>query len=293
MKYFDAHCHIQFDMFDEDREDVLRSMQEQEIGGLVVGVDLESSKKAVAMARRSAADKGIYAANGEGSGKKQLFAGVGLHPNDVEQEEFSYAEYLALAKDPSVVTIGECGLDYFRPADFADNEVSIKRKQREVFEKHIQLAVETQKPLMIHARPSKGTQDAYHDLIQMLTDAKREHGDKLTGNVHFFVGQQTEAGALFYLNFTISLTAVITFTHDYDEVVRYSPLTHMLTETDSPYASPPPNRGKRNDPRSIPKVVEAIARIRGLDERISMDSSDGIAVRTQLLQNAQNLFALT
>ncbi len=263
MKYFDAHCHIQFDMFDEDRKAVIDAMTSQEIGGIVVGVDLPSSKQAIDLVE----------------GYENLYAGVGLHPNYTQEEQFDGDEYMKLAEGRRVVTIGECGLDYFRPEDVAGT----KALQQDVLKEHIALAVATGKPLMIHARPSKGTMDAYTDLIAILKEAKQKYGEKLTGNVHFFVGGVTESRELFDLNFTISYTAVLTFTHEYDEVVRQAPLTHLLTETDSPYVAPPPNRGKRNDPRSIPAVVEAIARIRGEDVE---------QVRTQLLENAKKLFKL-
>jgi TatD DNase family protein len=264
MKYFDAHCHIQFDMFDEDRTALIQSMHEQGVGGIVVGVDYDSSVKAIALAATS----------------DELFAGVGLHPNDTQNKEFDFDAFSELVKDPKVVTIGECGLDYFRPEDVAN----AKQLQKEVFQKHIQLSAETRKPLMIHARPSKGTQDAYQDLVALLKEGKKQYGDALTGNVHFFVGGIDEARSLLELDFTMSYTAVLTFTHDYDDVVRYIPLTHILTETDSPYAAPAPNRGKRNDPRSIPAIAAAIAVLKG--QEVGM-------VQETILANARRVFSLS
>lgn len=263
MKYFDAHCHIQFDAYDVDREELIRSMEIEEVGGMVVGVDLESSKKAIALAEQH----------------DSLYAAVGLHPNDVLLESFDMDTYRALAAHPKVRAIGECGLDNFRPTDLS----AAKVKQRELFEQHVQLAIEMDKPLMIHSRPSKGTQDAYEDLIDILGSYKQEHGDKLRGDIHFFVGGVEEAQKLVKLGFSLSYTAVLTFARDYDEVVRSIPLTHLISETDSPYVSPPPNRGSRNDPRAVKAVIEAIADIRG--EKVEM-------VRTQILANAGSLFGL-
>ena len=263
MKYFDAHCHIQFDLFVEDRAAVIDGMIAVEVGGIVVGVDLKSSEEAVALAEQY----------------PNLYAGVGLHPNATQDHEFEAAAFAELARNPRVVTVGECGLDYFRPEDVA-GAVS---RQKEVFLQHVALAVETRKPLMIHARPSKGTQDAYRDLIDMLRSAKQEYGDALTGNVHFFVGGIDEARGLLDLDFSMSYTAVLTFTHDYDQVVQYLPLTHILTETDSPYAAPAPNRGKRNDPRSIPAIVSRIAELKG-------ESAD--FVQEAIAQNAKRIFKL-
>lgn len=263
MKYFDAHCHIQFDAYDADRDELIGSMQEQEVGGLVVGVDMVSSEKAVALAEQH----------------DSLWASVGLHPNDVLLEEFDTDAFKKLVAHPKVVAIGECGLDSFRPEDVT----VAKPKQREVFEQHVQLAIESDKPLMIHARPAKGTQDAYKDVVEILSSYKREHGERLRGDMHFFVGGVDEARSLIELGFTLSYTAVLTFARDYDDVVRFAPLESLLSETDSPYVAPPPHRGQRNDPRAVKAVVKAIAGIRGEDTEL---------VRGQILANAGRLFGL-
>ncbi|HEV7121552.1 MAG TPA: TatD family hydrolase [Candidatus Paceibacterota bacterium] len=263
MRYFDAHCHIQFDAYDADRDALIASMDEQEVGGMVVGVDYVSSQKAVALAEQH----------------DSLWASVGLHPNDVHLEEFDATTFRSLAAHPKVVAIGECGLDNFRPEDPS----AMKAKQRAVFEQHVQLAIEADKPLMIHARPAKGTQDAYADLIDILGSYQRAHGARVRGDIHFFVGGVEEARALVDLGFTLSYTAVLTFARDYDEVVRSVPLASLISETDSPYVAPPPNRGSRNDPRAVKAVIEAIAGIR---------NEDPDSVRSQILANAQRVFGL-
>jgi len=265
MKYFDAHCHIQFPQYDEDRTEVIAGMGAASIGGIVVGVDLDSTKKAIELVQD----------------RPSLFAFVGLHPNSAEDFlQTGFDPYIELARNSKVVAIGECGLDNYRPGDVE----AAKPLQREVFLKHVELAVRTQKPLMIHSRPAKGTQDAYSDLIDILASAKREHGDALTGDIHFFVGGIEEARKLIELDFTLSYTAVLTFARDYDEVVRFAPLSHLITETDSPYVAPAPNRGKRNDPRAIPAIVDAIAGIRNEDSEV---------VRVNVLQNVQRVFKLS
>jgi len=265
VKYFDAHCHIQFAQYDEDRDAVIKSMQDAEVGGLIVGTDSTHSKGAVALA--------------DG---KTLFAAVGLHPNDKPDEGYDDAFYTELAADLKVVAIGECGLDYFRPEEPGAEEA----RQKDVFARHIQLSVDAGKPLMIHARPSKGSMDAYLDALDMLTSAKREHGDKVRGNMHFYVGDIETTKKFLELNFTFSYTAVLTFTHDYDEVVRYIPLTQLLSETDAPYVAPAPNRGKRNDPLAVREVVKAIAGIRGEDEEVVREAILGNAIRAFSLPKA-------
>ncbi len=260
MRYFDAHCHIQFDPYDADRDAILASMREQGVGGLIVGTDRDTSARAIALA------------NGT-----DLFAAVGLHPNDKPQEGYDDAVYRALAANPNVVAIGECGLDYYRPENPADE----KERQVNAFKAQIKLAADLDKPLMIHARPTKGTMNAYEDTIELLKEAKGLYGDTVRGNMHFYVGDLVVTKELLALGCTFSFTAVLTFTSDYDEVVRLLPLESILSETDAPYVAPAPNRGKRNDPLAVQAVVAAIARIKGLEEE---------AVREAMVQNAKRVF---
>lgn len=261
MKYFDAHAHVQFPMFDTDREEVLAKMQDADLGAIIVGVDYASSERAVALVE----------------GREDLYASVGLHPNDNTTEAFDIEKYRALAAHPKVVAIGECGLDYYR------QDESDKERQKELFLKHIDIATSLHKPLIIHARPTKGTQNAYQDLIEILAAQKAVHGDSLFGDVHFFVGGVEEAQKLVALGFALSFTAVLTFTHDYDEVIRSVPLSALISETDAPYVAPEGRRGTRNDPLAAIDVVQAIARIRGEDEE---------AVRAAILENARRVFKL-
>lgn len=264
MRYFDAHCHVQFDPYDADRAAVIANMQEKEVGGLVVGVDLDSSVKALALVEKL----------------PDFYAAAGLHPNYVEDERFDEASFRALLRHPKMVAVGECGLDNYRPEDVD----AAKAEQRRVFAGHIELAIEADKPLMIHSRPTKGTQDAYRDMIDILRSYKGEHGDRLRGDIHFFVGGVEEAKDFIDLGFTLSFTAVLTFARDYDEVLRYVPLSSIVTETDSPYIAPARIRGKRNEPVSVIDVVEAVAGIRGEDPE---------AVREAVLQNAVRMFGLS
>lgn len=263
MRYFDAHCHIQFDAYNEDRADVIKRMQDAGVGGLVVGTDLDSSVKALKLVENL---PGFYAA-------------AGLHPNAVLDQSFDSNSFRAILMHPKMRAVGECGLDNFRPTDVETAKV----EQKKVFEAHIQLALEADKPLMIHSRPSKGTQDAYRDIIDMLQTYKQEYGEKLRGDIHFFVGGLEEAKDFVDLGFTMSYTAVLTFARDYDEVVRYLPLASILTETDSPYLAPKRIRGTRNDPTSVIDVAGALAEIRGEDEEV---------VREAVLANATRLFSL-
>jgi TatD DNase family protein len=261
MRYFDAHGHIQFPQFDTDREELIATMRTREVGGLVVGTELASSRRAVELVQQH----------------DHLWATIGQHPNDTTT--FDEAAFRELIVMPKVVGVGECGLDNFRPED-PEKE---KSRQRDMFEAHVRLAVEFDKPLVIHARPTKGTADAYQDLIEILSSHKREHGDWLRGDIHFFVGGIEEATKLIDLGFTLSFTAVLTFARDYDNVVRFAPLSMLLSETDAPYIAPASRRGQRNDPLAAIDVVQAIAQIRGEEEEL---------VRATLLANAARVFQI-
>ncbi|MDP2655566.1 MAG: TatD family hydrolase [bacterium] len=263
LKYIDAHCHIQFEQYAEDDIKLIERMRDEGVAGIVVSVDYESSKKAIVLTKEH----------------EHLYASVGLHPNRVLNEHFDTESYRELARNPKVVAIGECGLDYFRPSEVNDE---VKNKQKEILQKHIELAVELNKPLIIHARPSKGTMDAYVDLIEILKKEKIKYPN-LLGDIHFFVGGVAEAEALIAFGFSISFTAVITFARDYDEVIKAVPLESILSETDSPYVAPASRRGERNDPLAVIDVVTKIAEIR--NEPLE-------TVRATLLSNAKRLFTL-
>ncbi len=267
-RYVDAHCHVQFDAYASDHDDVIARMREREVAGVVVGCDLETSRKAIELAERH----------------DHLFASVGLHPNrdsdpDLADGPFDARAYRTLAEHPAVVAIGECGLDYYRPASVTD---AVKAEQKELFKQQIVLAAELDKPLIIHTRPAKGTMDAYHDAIALLQEAKANHPN-LRGDIHFFVGGVEEARAFIELGFTLSFTAVVTFARDYDEVIRSVPLTSILAETDAPYVAPASRRGTRNDPLAVEEVVAALSSIRGEDQEL---------VRATLLENTSRLFDL-
>jgi TatD DNase family protein len=129
---------------------------------------------------------------------------------------------------------------------------------------------------MLHIRNGAGEANAYLDAIELI----KSHA-KVQGDVHFFAGDWDIARRFLDLGFTLSFTGVLTFTHDYDEVVRNTPLDTILSETDAPYITPVPFRGKRNESANIPYIVEQIAKIRGEDLE---------AVREQLLKNARRVF---
>ena len=255
-KYFDIHSHVSFSKFEEDREEVIDRMKEGGVHTITVGVDKKSSEEAVLCAEKY----------------DNVYACIGLHPVDNKKESFDEKDYEKLVTHPKVVAIGECGLDYLRIS--ADDEQE-KKRQRDEFEKQIAFAVKYDKPLMIHCR------EAHEDALEVLSALKKEYGDKMRGNIHFFSEGIETAKRYFDLDFTVSVTGVITFTEDYNEVISQAPLSMLMSETDCPYVAPVPFRGKRNEPLYVKEVVEHIAKIRGEDVE---------KVRRTLVENAYRVF---
>ena len=276
-EYIDIHSHISFPHYDKDREAVIERMKEKNIWAIDVGTDFENSKRA----------------SGNAVANHGIFASAGLHPADDENEDFNTAAYKKLFENPKVVAVGECGLDYFR---FAQSKISprptsplaqskaggnlksknYKERQIENFKKQIDLALELDKPLMIHCR------DAYADLLKILRSYSNTYGSKLRGNIHFFAGSWKEAEKFLDLDFTLSFTGVITFAREYDEVIKNAPIDMIMAETDSPFVTPIPYRGKRNEPIYVAEVVKQIAQIRGDDLN---------KVKGQILKNSLKMFS--
>jgi TatD DNase family protein len=269
MKYFDAHTHVNFVAYKDGREEVIARAKEAGVGMNIVGTQFDTSKDAVALAES----------------RDSVWATIGLHPihttksyHDEKElgeggreftsrgEVFDMSAYAELGKSPRVIAIGECGLDYYR----ADE--STKETQIDAFVQQIELANTLQKPLMLHIR------NAYDDAIEVL----KAHA-KVRGDVHFFAGNWETAKRFLDMGFTLSFTGVITFTHDYDEVVRNAPLDMLLSETDAPYVTPAPFRGTRNEPSYIPYIVRKIAEIKGADEE---------KTAAQLFENATRVFGI-
>ena len=268
-KFFDIHAHVNDVRFNADRDEVLSRMEEEGVWSIMVGTDQKSSRDVVAMALSR--DRGIYAS-------------IGVHPIDDQNEIFEEALFGELVSTGKVVAIGECGLDYSRLADVPDIFIE-KKRQKELFEAQVDFALEKNLPLMIHCRDSdKARADAHRDVLAILREKKDAGAGKLRGNVHFFSQTIHIAEEYFGLGFTVSFTGVITFTHEYDDVIKTAPLTHIMSETECPYVAPVPYRGKRNEPAMVPEVVKKIAEIRGEEYEV---------VRAQLVANAMRVFNIS
>jgi TatD DNase family protein len=253
---FDSHCHLNFPDLESNLAGVLEMAKESGVREIVcVGTTVEDSERAVEIAKKN---EGIYAS-------------VGVHPHETIKVDWDKFE--SLLKDPEVVAIGECGLDYSRiPSQGRQEEIS---RQRELFEKQIDLASQYNLPLIIHAR------DCYEDMIH-------DFGQKLAnlrGVFHCFSG--TMSYAQFVLDklpgFYLSYAGNITFKNAQNirDLAKITPLPRLMVETDAPFLSPEPRRGLGNVPANVKIVAQRLAEIKVV-------SFEEIAEATT--QNARQLF---
>ena len=277
-KYIDIHSHVNFTAFDADRDEVIKHALDSETWVINVGTQVDTSRKAVEMAHQY--EEGVYAI----IGLHPIHTGASFHDEKElgeggkeftsRGEVFSKEIYEKLLADPKTVAIGECGLDYYRL-----DEDSIA-KQKEAFIAQIELANEYNKPLMLHIRnnPKDKTHNAYLDSLELL-----KKYSKVKGDVHFFAGSTEEAKMFVDFDFTLSFTGVITFTNDYDEIIKNTPINMIMSETDAPYVSPVPYRGKRNEPSYVREVVKKIALVKDLPEN---------EVAEAIITNAKRIFGI-
>jgi TatD DNase family protein len=233
----DTHAHLDDKRFDGDREEVINRCVEEGVVCIInAGSDLSSSIKAISLAEKHSI----------------IYAAVGIHPHEAKTADKNTTELLrSLAGKEKVVAIGETGLDYHY--DFSPRE-----KQKEVFRQQIALAREMKLPIVVHDRESHG------DILQIL---KEEKAWEVGGVMHCFSGSRETAKECMDMNFFISFAGPVTFDNARraKEVAAYVPLDRLLTETDCPYLTPVPFRGKRNYPGYVKYVAEEICRIKDLD----------------------------
>ena len=243
MTLVDTHAHLDFPQFDADRESVLDRADAAGVGTIVnVGADLASSQRALALA----------------ASHPRIYAAVGIHPHDAKDlDGTTLSELGDLAGNPKVVAVGEIGLDYYR--DRSPRDV-----QRWAFQTQLDWAAKLGKPVIIHDR------NAHEEILAMLSEwAPGMKNTELVGRLgvlHTFSGDLTMAQRAIELGFYISISGPVTYrnAHQLPEIVRALPLERLLLETDCPYLTPEPYRGKRNEPAYIRLVGERIAALKGI-----------------------------
>jgi TatD DNase family protein len=319
----DTHAHVNFKAFAEDADQTIRRALEAGVWVVNVGTQIDTSRQAVELAEKF---EGLYAV-------------VGLHPVHTysqhldeeessfmtREEKFDYNAYFKLANNPKVVGIGECGLDYYRIKNEelgSKNVEAIKQSQKDAFIAQVKLATELNKALVIHCRPSLGSQDAYEDILQILDQEihpslspspnEGRAGERLRFEIHSFTGSPEIVQEFLKRGAYVGLNGIITFgdrknkssstsadlsaaalakaealakagdkTGNMQKVVETVPLDRIVLETDSPYLTPVPHRGKRNEPLYVKHVAERVAELKN----INVDE-----VSSQTTINARKLF---
>jgi len=234
--FVDTHAHLDFDTYDDDREKVIqRAIENQVVGIITIGTDLDTSKQAILLAEKYAS----------------IFAAVGIHPSDcanLRDRDFEFIK--ELAGHEKVVAVGEIGLDYYHM--HAEKDI-----QQIAFRKQIKLARELNLPMIIHNR------DSHPDMLKILN----EEGVKDVGGVmHSFSGDINFLNKVIAMNMYVSFTGNITFKKSTsDELVYNAPIENLLLETDCPFLTPVPLRGKRNEPAFIIHTAKKIAEIKEIE----------------------------
>ena len=239
----DTHCHLDFDVFDPDRRQVIQNAREAGIERIVIpGIDLSSSRHAVELA-------------GSFSG---TYAAVGVHPNDAAGwDEFTVNELRVLCRQPGVVAIGEIGLDYYR--DYTPPD-----RQSEILAAQLNLAAEVVLPIILHCRKASS---ALYPIISAWIESLENKNSSLKdhpGVMHAFEGTMEDASAWNRLGFFLGIGGPITYLNaaDRKELIRRIPLEWIVLETDAPFLAPQPFRGRRNEPAYIRLIAEAVAEIK-------------------------------
>lgn len=256
IKLLDSHCHLDDAKLAKDLLAVLeRAAQNGLVGMATIGCDLRSSLFALHLAEKY----------------PQVTCAVGVHPSDCgELNEKSFADLAELAAAPAARAVGEIGLDYYW-----DKDEEVKRSQRYWFCRQMELAREQELPVIIHSR------DAAEDTLKLVQGI---HGEQIPGVIHCFSYSPEQAFAYIKMGYYIGIGGVVTFKNarKLKETAAAIPLEHILLETDCPYLSPEPERGKRNSSLNLPYVAQEIARLRGITQEEVMEVTR---------ENARRLFS--
>ncbi len=252
----DTHCHLDFPDFEPDLDAVLKNAENAGVKTVInVGSSLKGSERSVELADKYPC----------------IYASVGIHPHDAKDcDEAAFERIRKLAVHQRTVAIGEVGLDYYR-------NLSLPEVQKKVFARFIELAVEKNRPLVIHCR------QAEEDVLSIL---KEHEVARLKGVVfHCFSGDEGFLRDCLDLGFFVSFTCNVTYpkARNLKEIVRLAPLDRMFLETDTPFLSPEGQRGKRNEPSNVVALAHEVSFLKNIDFQ---------KVCAQTTQNAKSFFGL-
>jgi len=274
LRYIDTHCHLNLAPLHPERAEIIVQMNKLGVGGIIVGTNAESSRRACEIA----------------SQHDHLWATVGLHPIEVEENswegELDIIESLRDEFSDHIVGIGECGYDYFHRDQEVFGEV-----QTAAFSRQIEFAAARELPLMLHMRSrAANSTAAYDDALTILTEYKKKH-PQLRMNAHFYAGSPEYAQAFFDLDGTVSFTGVITFVQSFQKLIKDLPINKIMCETDAPYVSPEPHRGATCLPQYVSHVYDEIIDIKIPDGEEDDDKKRN-ELREQLVHNAIDFWGL-
>lgn len=250
---FESHAHYDDKQFDPDREELLSSMEENGICRIInVSSDFASCKRTLELTERC----------------PFIYGALGIHPSDIaDMDEEAYEWLRSSAVLPKVAAIGEIGLDYYW-----EKNPDVQSRQRYWFCRQLELARECSLPVIIHSR------DAADDTLKLM---KGIHAEQIPGVVHCFSYSPELAEEYVKMGYYIGIGGVVTFKNSrkLKETVKRIPLERILLETDCPYLTPEPNRGKRNSSLNLPYIAREIARLRGISEEEVIEAAYGNAYR--------------
>ncbi len=249
MEFVDTHAHLQDDAYKDDLAETIARAKAAGVNKIItMGDNIVNSRLAVDLAEKY----------------EEIYAAVGLHPENIDENENYLYELKELAKSKKVVAIGEIGLDYYWEKDLARRGL-----QQKIFREQLQLAKELNLPVCVHDR------DAHGDTLRIL----KEESENLRGVCHCFSGSYEMAIELFKIGFYIGVDGPLTFKNaaKLPEIVKNSPQNRILLETDSPYLTPAPYRGKRNEPSYIPHIARKVAEIWEIDaDEVARITTDNV-----------------
>jgi TatD DNase family protein len=255
----DTHAHLYLDQFDDDRDAVLSRARDARVETIVMpAIGVPSIQQAVDLCETH---DGLYAM-------------TGLHPSETDEAtDDDFAAVREWCDHPSVVAVGESGLDYYWDRSFDD-------RQQAFFRRHIRLAIEADLPLVIHNR------EATEDILTILEEEheRTDAPERMRGILHCYVDPPEVAERAWALGFYVGVGGIMTFSNsEVDDYVADVPLDHIVVETDSPYLAPEPNRGDRNEPAYVRHVADALARIKDVPIR---------EVEAVTTENARDIYEL-